>query len=233
MPASALRLKCVAILEACRADAGDESERRVVGDRRAPPRSPARGSPPPPARRSPRARCACRWRTSVNSAGVDVEARRARASSRSPPATQPRALLLADLDVAQVLIELALIDHRTDVRRRVFSASSTTSVFIRSVSASTKRSWMPSVTIEPRRRGAALAGREERAVDRAFDGDVEVGVVEHDERVLAAHLELEFLHACDAGGGDALAGRDRSGERDRGDVRMPDQSSRRRPIRGP
>jgi hypothetical protein len=59
---------------------------------------------------------------------------------------------------------------------------------------------------EPRRRRAALAGREERAVGRAFDGDGEVGIVEHDEWILAAHFELEFLHAGHARGGDALAG---------------------------
>ena len=42
--------------------------------------------------------------------------------------------------------------------------------------------------------GAALAGREEGAVDGAFDRRLEVGVVEHDHRVLAAHFELELLH---------------------------------------
>ena len=51
---------------------------------------------------------------------------------------------------------------------------------------------------QPRRGGAALAGGEEGAVDGAVDRDVEVGVVEHDERVLAAHLELELAHVLDA-----------------------------------
>ena len=27
-----------------------------------------------------------------------------------------------------------------------------------------------------------------------FDGDLEVGIVEHDQRILAAHLQLELLH---------------------------------------
>ena len=67
---------------------------------------------------------------------------------------------------------------------------------------------------QPRRGRAALAGGEERAVDGAFDRDLQVGVVEHDQRVLAAHLELELLHrlARDAGRGDLPAGRDRAGE---------------------
>ena len=41
---------------------------------------------------------------------------------------------------------------------------------------------------------AALAGREEGAVGGALDRDLQIGVVEHDERVLAAHLELHLLH---------------------------------------
>ena len=39
-----------------------------------------------------------------------------------------------------------------------------------------------------------------------LDRDLEVGVVEHDHRVLAAHLELELAHRADAGLGDAAAG---------------------------
>ena len=65
------------------------------------------------------------------------------------------------------------------------------------------------------------------------DGDVEVGVVEHDERVLAAHLELELAHMLDAGGGDLLAGADRAGEGDGVDAGIVERWRRRRPSRGP
>jgi hypothetical protein len=41
---------------------------------------------------------------------------------------------------------------------------------------------------------AALAGREERAIDGALDRHFQVGVVEHHKRVLAAHFELHLLH---------------------------------------
>ena len=62
---------------------------------------------------------------------------------------------------------------------------------------------------QARGRRAALAGGEEGAVDGAFDRDLQVGVVEHDQRVLAAHLELHLLHriGADAGCGDLAAGR--------------------------
>ena len=79
-----------------------------------------------------------------------------------------------------------------------------------STSAATKRSWICSVTI-----------RREDAVQRCpvwkkapliaqLDRDVEIGVVEHHERVLAAHLELEPGEARGAFLRDVAAGVDRS-----------------------
>jgi hypothetical protein len=41
---------------------------------------------------------------------------------------------------------------------------------------------------EAARRRAALAGRKKRALDRDIHRRVEVGVVEHHLRILAAHL---------------------------------------------
>jgi hypothetical protein len=57
-----------------------------------------------------------------------------RADSRPAPAARP---LLAELDVLQVLLELALVDHRADVGAAL-RASSTFSFCIFSVSAFTK-----------------------------------------------------------------------------------------------
>jgi hypothetical protein len=37
---------------------------------------------------------------------------------------------------------------------------------------------------------ATLTGAEERAIECALDGAIEVAVIEHDQRILAAHLEL-------------------------------------------
>ena len=52
-----------------------------------------------------------------------------------------------------------------------------------------------------------------------FTAVVEIGVVEHDERVLAAHLELEPGEARGAFLRDVPAGVDAAGEADRSDVR--------------
>src|SRR5207302_986191 len=65
-----------------------------------------------------------------------------------------------------------------------------------------------------RRRGATLPGGEEAALHGAVRGDLDIGVVEHDERILAAHLELEFLHAGDRRLRHLAADRLRAGEAD-------------------
>jgi len=63
-----------------------------------------------------------------------------------------------------------------------------------------------------RRRSAgrlpAAAGGKERAVGGAFHRDFQIGFIEHDPRILAAHLELTILHRprCNAGRSDLLAG---------------------------
>ena len=60
---------------------------------------------------------------------------------------------------------------------------------------------------DPLARGAALAGAQEAGGQRRLDRGVDVGVVEHDERAVAAHLEQRGL----AGGGlRRRAGRSRS-----------------------
>src|SRR5690606_35565367 len=43
--------------------------------------------------------------------------------------------------------------------------------------------------------GTALAGRVKSPLYRTVEGSVQVGVVQHDQRILAAHLQLNFLLA--------------------------------------
>ena len=103
------------------------------------------------------------------------------------------ALVLGDLDVLQVLVELALVDDRADMRaglERVVDDEALQALGQRLDEAVVDAG----LHDQARGRGAALAGGEEGAVDGAFDRDLQVGVVEHDERVLAAHLELHLLH---------------------------------------
>ena len=71
---------------------------------------------------------------------------------------------------------------------------------------------------------ARLTGRGEDARDHALDRVVEVRVVEHDVRRLAAKLHADALQPARRGFVDALAGGVRAGERDLADERMLDQS---------
>ena len=75
----------------------------------------------------------------------------------------------------------------------------------------------------PGRGGAVLAGVDQRAGDRALDRGLEVGVVEHHERRLAAELEVGAVTVHGRGGHHLAADRRRPGERHHVDVGMPDQ----------
>ena len=77
---------------------------------------------------------------------------------------------------------------------------------------------MPSVTISREEAVQRWPVEKKAPLTAGLDRDLEVGVVEHDHRVLAAHLELELAHHLDRGLGDAPAGADRAGEADRVDV---------------
>ncbi len=68
------------------------------------------------------------------------------------------------------------------------------------------------------RGGAALPGGAERRPEDAVDGEVEVGVVEDDDRVLAAELEVDVLEVVGGGLRHQDAGLARAGEGDHGHV---------------
>ena len=73
---------------------------------------------------------------------------------------------------------------------------------------------------QPGRRRAALARRPERAPERAVDREVHVRVVEYQDRVLSAHLQVKALVLLRAFHADRLSDRGRAGEGDDPDVRM-------------
>src|SRR6266852_2871175 len=69
-------------------------------------------------------------------------------------------------------------------------------------------------------RGAALAGGAESAPESAFDGEVEVGIVEHDHGVLAAEFQGTMLKGFGGGGADDAAHFGRAGQRDSAYIAM-------------
>ena len=72
---------------------------------------------------------------------------------------------------------------------------------------------------------AALAGGEKAAVDGRAHGHVQVGIVQHHKRVLAAHLQLHLGTPAHAGGGHALASADGAGKAHARDALVFEQHS--------
>ena len=95
---------------------------------------------------------------------------------------------------------------------------------------------MPSVTMRREEAVQRWPVEKKAPLTAHSTATFEIGVVEHDQRILAAHLELELLHRSrrDAGRGDLAAGRDRAGEADGVDVRdaraAPAPTTEPRPI---
>ena len=73
--------------------------------------------------------------------------------------------------------------------------------------------------------GAALACGSERSPERAVEGEFEVGVVEDDLRVFAAHFERDGLEGGGGALGDVRADFAGAGEADGADVGMFDEGA--------
>ena len=73
------------------------------------------------------------------------------------------------------------------------------------------------------RRRAPLSRGPERAPQHAVEREIEIRVVHHDHRILAAHLERQALVHLAARGADRRAGFGRPGKRNHRDVRMLDE----------
>ena len=159
--------------------------------------------------------------------GVDEQRRRqeislATAVHALAAAGQARTFLLAEGDVAQVLIELGLGHHGADIdallQRR-------TDLDLADTLDHGRDEAVVDAFCDDQAAGcrATLAGGVEGALGREFDGRIKVGIIEDDLRVLAAHLQLDLGPTVDAGSGDAAADTHRAGKADAVDPRVADQ----------
>ena len=158
-----------------------------------------------------------RWRPRGrrSSAARSSRGRARRLGSRSPPRTSRAP---SDLPIADVLehgVHLLSSTRWPDVRLRVQRRCRPPAMRRGPTSRSTNSFAIECVDDRAAGGRAALAGRSERPLQRALDRQIQIGIREHDDRVLAAHLAL----ALDAARGRGLveAGADvvRAGERDR------------------
>jgi len=129
------------------------------------------------------------------------------------------AFFFADVDVAEVGLKLAFVNGRSHFHRLVeavadfdFPGAGDELVDELAVDAF--------LHDDAAGRGAALSGGAEGAPEAAFDGEVEVGVVEHDHGILAAEFERAMFEALGGRRAYDSADRRRAGERDGADDGM-------------
>ena len=136
-------------------------------------------------------------------------------SASEPLATSQKrtAFFFADLNVAQVLVELTLIDNRADLGARFNRRADLEAL-------GTLEHRLAEAVINLRsdngaaRSGAPLACGKEGAIDGSFDSHVEVGVIQNHQRVFAAHFKLIFLEIERAMLGNQFTGLCRTGKAD-------------------
>jgi hypothetical protein len=130
--------------------------------------------------------------------------------------------LLGNRHVIEILCELRLRRNRTDVDARLQRITNLEcgDTCLHRVDELRINAFCHD---QPARRGAALPGREERALHTQLDGLAQLGVVQHDLRILATHFELHLLQVDRTLLGNTSTDLLRAGEADRIDTRMVDQ----------
>src|ERR1017187_82936 len=123
------------------------------------------------------------------------------------------AFVFADLDVAKIGLKLLLIDRRTHLDRFVEAVADFQFLRARDV-ALDELAIDALLHDDAAGRGATLAGGAESAPEAAFDGEVEVGVVEDDHGILAAEFERAVFESLGRDAAYDAADGGRSGERD-------------------
>ena len=140
-------------------------------------------------------------------------------------------MIFADLDIAEDLVHRLLVDDRADLGLRIEAVADAEflDLFDKLFAEFLVDLF---VNDEPRRSRAPLSARAECTPQRAFDRVVDIGVVHHDDRVLAAHFEADDLVVAGTLLGDDPPGRGRAGERDQPNILDGRQAPRRRLRRG-
>ena len=139
-----------------------------------------------------------------------------------------RAFFFRDVDVAQILLELRLIDHRADVRALLSCASSIINVFNFSMTARDEFIVDALLHDDAARRRAALPGREERALHRAIHGCARDRVIDDRPADFCRPFPIALSLCASPPLRQVFAGGDRAGKADRVHFRL-DRQSRCRP----
>src|SRR6267154_823620 len=126
---------------------------------------------------------------------------------------------LADLHVLHYGFELLLVDAGTHIDSWV-EAVADFQFFGAGYQARSEFAVDGFVNGDPARGSAALTGGAKAAPDGTVDGEVEIGVVHHEDDVLAAHLEAAMFEFGCAGFGDQATDSGGAGEADYRDIQV-------------
>src|SRR3984957_19102048 len=206
-----MRLKVPGVLQRGRADAGRESEVGVVGDGQrfvVVPYPDYRGDRAEnlfPIDLHPIVRVGEQGRRQVEAGRVALE---------NFTTDETRTFATANAEIAKIGIELPLIDGRTYIGTRL---ESVTDVELGHSRLHGADETVVDVVGDNQAAGGrtALTGLKEGALDCAIDGGIEVRIIQHDQRVFAAHLQLQLDHSRNGAACDVTARGDRAGEAQR------------------
>ena len=126
--------------------------------------------------------------------------------SRGPPASacDSRAFVSANLHVSTDLLERQQVDDRPNVGLRRQAVAKTQGLRAADKPIGERRLYA-GLDDHPASRSTALPAGAERAPHSSFHGKLEVGVVENEDRVLAAHFEVDTFVVATAIGADLPA----------------------------
>src|SRR5262249_150065 len=114
-------------------------------------------------------------------------------------------VVTSDADVTHDLLDRVSVDNRPNVRLWIGAVADAQSFRgLHQFRHKLLVSFL--VDHEPRRRSATLARSTKRAPDRALDREIDVGIVHHDDRALAAHFERADRVSLGARRSDDAAG---------------------------
>src|SRR5581483_7766242 len=144
------------------------------------------------------------------------------AASGLSPGQQLRTFLAAHMHVFVNGFTAGLIDQRPDVRRRIEPIAKPQLLGSRQQLLGQRFDRRP-LGDDAAGRRAALTGGAESAPHDAIHGEIEIGVLQHEDGVLPTELERYALQRAGGVDGDIAPGSGGSGERDQADLRMVGQ----------
>src|SRR5215469_6099991 len=129
------------------------------------------------------------------------------------------AVILADFDVLEIGVELILVDGGAHIDALVEAVANLQRLGARNIAL---HEFAVHALLHDDAAGgrAPLTRRPEATPDTAFNGKIEIGIVQHDHRILTTQFQRTMLETLGRGGAHDAPNFTGSGQRNRADLRM-------------